>query len=166
MIYEEIFRAFEKEDVRYVVVGGVACNIYGYVRMTVDLDIMVDLSEENLSKIVAVMERLGYRPRAPVEPRDLLSEDTREEWVKNKGAVVFTFIDPKKPFRQVDIFLVNPMNFEEVHERREEMTVGGIRMAVVCMEDLIAMKSSAGRPRDFEDVDHLRKIAALRGGER
>ena len=75
-------------------------------------------------------------------------------------------IDPKKPFRQVDIFLVNPMNFEEVHERREEMTVGGIRMAVVCMEDLIAMKSSAGRPRDFEDVDHLRKIAALRGGER
>ncbi|MFH1123975.1 MAG: hypothetical protein V1758_10000 [Pseudomonadota bacterium] len=94
----------------------------------------------------------------------MLSRKKREEWTEKKGAVVFTFIDPRKPFRQVDIFLINPMNFEEVHARRKEMTIGGIRMAVVCMEDLIEMKNAAGRPRDLEDVNHLRKIVTLKEG--
>jgi len=104
MIYEEVFREFEANKVRYLVVGGVAVNIYGYIRMTVDLDIMVDLSEENLSKIITIMEKLGYSPRAPVKPGDLLSKEKREEWIKKKGAVVFTFVDPQKPFRQVISF--------------------------------------------------------------
>jgi hypothetical protein len=36
MIYEEIFREFEKVKVRYLAVGGVAVNLYGYVRLTDD----------------------------------------------------------------------------------------------------------------------------------
>ncbi len=40
MIYEDIFREFELKGVCYLVVGGVAVNFYGYVRITMDLDIM------------------------------------------------------------------------------------------------------------------------------
>ena len=43
MIYEEIFREFEQKDVRYLIVGGMAVNLYGYLRLTIDLDLMVDL---------------------------------------------------------------------------------------------------------------------------
>ena len=71
MIYEEVFREFELQGVQYLLVGGVAVNIYGYVRMTMDLDIMVDLSEDNLSRIIGVMEKLGFSPRVPVDPHDL-----------------------------------------------------------------------------------------------
>jgi hypothetical protein len=46
MIYEEIFREFEKAKVRYLFVGGVAINLYGYVRLTMDLDIMAVLSDD------------------------------------------------------------------------------------------------------------------------
>ena len=162
MIYEEVFREFERQGVEYLLVGGVAVNIYGYVRMTMDLDIMVDLSEDNLSRIIGVMEKLGFSPRVPVDPHDLIAEEKRVEWTEKKGAVVFTFIDLKKPFRQIDVFLINPMSFSEAYARRKIMAIGGITLSVACLDDLIAMKERAGRPRDLEDASHLKKIKVLK----
>jgi len=165
MIYEEVFREFESNKVRYLVVGGVAVNIYGYVRMTVDLDLMVDLSDINLTKIVGAMEKLGYSPRAPVKSHELLSKEKRDAWIKKKGAVVFTFTNPQKPFEQVDLFLVNPMSFEEAYERGKHMNIGGINVTLISVDDLITMKTSTGRPRDLEDVHHLKKVMGLRDND-
>jgi len=162
MIYEEIFKEFELRNVKYLVVGAVAVNLYGYVRMTMDLDIMVDLSDENLFKIVDVMEKCGYTPRVPVNPHEFISEEKREEWIKEKGAVVFTFIHPKKPFKQIDIFLNNPIDFEEAYSRRELMRIGGTEVSIASIDDLIKMKASTARPRDMEDVHHLKRIKKLR----
>jgi len=162
MIYEEVFREFELQGVQYLLVGGVAVNIYGYVRMTMDLDIMVDLSEDNISRIIRVMEKLGFSPRAPVDPHDFISEEKRDEWIKKMGAMVFTFIDLKKPFRQIDVFLTNPMSFSEAFARRKVMAIGGITLSVACLDDLIEMKERAGRPRDLEDASHLKRIKVLR----
>jgi hypothetical protein len=163
MIYEEIFTEFDLRGVRYLVVGGMAVNLYGYIRLTMDLDIMVDLSDRNLSKVVGVMEEFGYTPRAPVNPHEFISEEKRDEWIQEKGAVVFTFIDLKKPFKHIDIFLSNPMDFEEAYSRREVMTIAGAKVSIVSLDDLIKMKASAGRPRDMEDVHHLERIKALKG---
>ncbi len=163
MIYEEIFKEFELRGVRYLVVGGMAVNLYGYIRLTMDLDIMVDLSDKNLSKVVDVMEKSGYTPRVPVNPHEFISEEKRDEWIKEKGAVVFTFIDLKKPFKQIDIFLSNPIDFEEAYSRREVMTIAGAKVSIASIDDLIKMKSSTARPRDMEDIHHLERIKALKG---
>jgi hypothetical protein len=48
--------------VRYMVIGGVALGLSGYPRATLDLDLLVDFSEENLDKL-QVVNRMGYRPR-------------------------------------------------------------------------------------------------------
>jgi hypothetical protein len=162
MIYQGIFKEFELRDVRYLVVGGMAVNLYGYVRLTVDLDIVVDLSEKNLSKIIEVIEKFGYTPRVPVNPHEFLSDEKRNEWIKKKGAVVFTFIDLKEPFKHIDIFLRNPMNFEEAYSRRELVTIGGVEVSIVSIDDLIELKSISGRERDMEDIDHLERIKAQR----
>jgi Nucleotidyltransferase of unknown function (DUF6036) len=162
VIYEEVFREFERQGVQYLLVGGVAVNIYGYIRMTMDLDIMVNLSEDNLSRIIGVMEKLGFSPRVPVDPHDLIAEEKRVEWIEKKGAVVFTFIDLKKPFRQIDVFLTNPMSFSEAYARRKIMAIGEITLSVACLDDLIAMKERAGRPRDLEDASHLKRIKVLK----
>jgi hypothetical protein len=162
MLYEEIFKEFELRNVRYLVVGGMAVNLYGYVRLTVDLDIMADLSEKNLSEIIKVMEKFGYTPRVPVNPHEFLSDEKREEWIKKKGAVVFTFIDLNEPFKHIDIFLSNPIKFEEAYSRKELMRVGGVKISIVSIDDLIELKSLSGRPRDMEDIDHLKRIKELR----
>ena len=165
MIYEEIFREFESVGVRYLVVGGMAVNLFGYARMTMDMDIMADLSDENLARIVDVMRRHGYSPRNPVSPEELISADKRDEWIREKGAIVFTFIDRLKPFKQIDIFLCNPIDFEDAYKKKVVMAIGDMKLNVISIDDLIRIKSSAGRPRDLEDIHHLERILKLRKGE-
>ena len=154
MIYEEIFSEFELRGVRYLVVGGMAVNLYGYVRLTMDLDIMVDLSDKNLSKAIDVMEKCGYTPRVPANPHEFISEEKRDTWIEEKGAVVFTFIDLKKPSKQIDSFLSNPIGFEEAYSRRAVMTIGGAKVSIASIDDLIKMKAATARPRDMEDIHH------------
>lgn len=72
-------------------------------------------------------------------------------------------IDLKKPFKHVDIFLSNPIDFEEAYSRRAVMTIGGAKVSIASIDDLIKMKVSTGRPRDMEDVHHLERIKALKG---
>ncbi len=163
MIYDEIFKEVELRSVRYLVVGGMAVNLYGYIRLTMYLDIMVDLSDKNLSKVVDVTEKFGYTSRVPANPHEFISEEKKDEWIKEKGAVVFTFIDLKKPFKQIDIFLSNPIDFDEAYSRREVMTIGGAKVSIASIDDLIKMKTSTARPRDMEDIHHLERIKALKG---
>jgi hypothetical protein len=127
------------------------------------LDIMVDLSDKNLSKVVDVMEKCGYTPRIPVNPHEVISEEKRDEWIKENGKVVFTFIDLKKPFKQIDIFLSNAIDFEEAYSRREVMTIGGAKVNIASIDGLIKMKTATARPRDMEDIHHLERIKALKG---
>ena len=49
-IFKEIFKALNKGGVKYIVVGGVAVNLHGYLRATGDLDILVLLETSNLEK--------------------------------------------------------------------------------------------------------------------
>lgn len=163
MIYEEIFKEFELKGIRYLVAGGIAVNIFGYVRMTMDLDIMVDLSDKNLSKLVEVMEKFGYTPRVPVDPHEILSKEKRDEWINKKAAVVFTFVNLGSPFKHIYIFLSNPIDFEEAYFKRELMVIGGVKVIVISIDDLIKMKTISGRPRDIEDIQHLERIKILKG---
>ena len=59
MLYEEIFREFQNKKVKYVVVGGIAFNLLGGSRSTFDMDILVEMSDENLKKAVLILKRKG-----------------------------------------------------------------------------------------------------------
>ncbi len=162
MVYEDIFGALYEEGVKYLVVGGMAVNLYGYARMTVDLDIMVDLEEENVKRLIKAMERVNCRPRVPVKPIEFASSEKREEWIKEKGAVVFTFIDLSDPIKHIDIFLKNPVDFEKSYQSRTLIHLKDIPVSLVAIDDLIELKRLSGRPRDLEDIHHLNMIKELR----
>lgn len=165
MIYEEIFREFEQRNVRYLVVGGMAVNLHGYVRLTMDLDIMIDLSDTNIAKMIDVMEVFNYTPRVPVNSHDFIHKEKRDKWINEKGAVVFTFIDQKSPFKHIDFFLNNPVDFEQAYSRREVMLIKNISVNIASIDDLIEMKSCVKRPRDLEDINHLERIKLLKKKE-
>lgn len=158
MLYGEVFRKFDAAGIRYLVVGGIAVNLHGYARLTVDLDLMLDLSRDNLTLVVDALEELGYVPRVPVNPGDIVSEEKRKTWKEEKGAVVMTFYDPKAPFRQVDLFLDNPVDFEQAYRRLCWFELRDIRIPVASIDDLIEMKARTNRPRDQEDLHHLKEI--------
>jgi len=161
MFYEQVFRALQKHEVRYLVVGGVAVNLYGVLRMTADLDLMVHLTEgDNVKRFVAAMKELGYKPRAPVTPDDFADPQKRQGWIKDKGALVFTWVAPKS-YEQVDVFLHDPIAFDEAYQRRRVLSVSDFKISVISLDDLKKLKQDSGREKDFADLKQLSKVEKL-----
>lgn len=161
MIYEAVFRELHREKIRYLVVGGVAVNLYGILRATADLDLFLWLQDQNnVINFLSIMKRLGYRPRAPVPPEDLADPSKRATWQKDKGALVFTFIHPNS-FEQVDIFLGEPIPFADAYEKRRAIAVADFQISVVSLDDLKKMKEKAGREKDAADLSHLKRLEDL-----
>lgn len=166
MTYTDLFRALNGAGVRYLVAGGFAVNLYGYVRLTVDLDLALAMDDANLKAVIDVLTRLGYEPRIPVPAADLAKPEKRREWIEGKGALVFTFVQPDQPHHHVDVFIDLPYDFEDLWAARTPFPVGDVTLPVVALETLIAMKRAAGRPRDLSDVEQLERISALKAGGR
>ena len=163
-LFEPIFEALNRDDVRYVVVGGVAVVLHGYARLTADLDLAVDLDPVEARKAIDSLSRLGLRPSAPVEAIGFADPAIRAGWVADKGMAVFSLRDPADPMRQVDLFTESPIPFDELWSRSELVQLGGLAVRVASIPDLIDMKQSVGRPIDLRDVEELRAIAEEKGG--
>ena len=61
--------ALDAAQVRYLVVGGVAVVLHGHLRVTAELDLVVQLDEGNVRRALAALAGLDFRPRAPVDAK-------------------------------------------------------------------------------------------------
>ena len=156
--FESLFSALNKGKVRYLVVGGIAVNLYGIERATADIDLVVDLEENNLQKFIKVMKEHNYKPKIPVKLDDFTEKEKRENWIKEKGMMVFSPFDPQNPFFLLDVFVTEPFDFDEVFEARKEMKSGNVKIPVISIGHLVEMKEKTGRPQDVSDVFYLKKI--------
>jgi hypothetical protein len=167
MLYEVLFRELYSARIRYLIVGAVAINLHGVPRMTADLDLMVDLHESNLRRFIESLIGLGYRPRVPVQPFDLLDPLKRQEWKETKSMVVFTWIHPNRSYEEIDVFLENPIEFDSAYRNKKELPVEGFVLSLAGITDLINLKRMAGREQDRSDVEALKRLLrASEGGER
>ena len=161
-LFTPLFEALNACDARYVVVGGFAVVLHGHMRLTHDVDLVVDLDPEPAGEIIDALTNLGCSPRAPVKPRDFANASIRETWVEEKGMQVFTMVDRANPRLVVDLFVRRPIDFEALWARAETIALEGEPVRVAAIEDLIAMKRTAGRAQDLDDVRHLEWIRAKR----
>lgn len=157
-LFEPIFAALNAAGVRYVVVGGVATVLHGHARLTVDVDLVVDLAPEEAMKAVDALEQLGLVPRIPVNARDFADAGVRARWIQDKHMKVFPLIDPDDPLRQVDVFVESPVDFATLWKRADVIDLGATTVRVACLDDLIAMKRVAGRKQDLADIEALEAI--------
>ena len=164
-LFEKLFRALNDHDVQYVIVGGVAVNLYGIERATGDVDLMVNLHTQNLKRFIETAKELNLIPRAPVALDELLDPSTRQTWQRDKGTVAFSLYDSENSWFQVDVLIHEPVSFKEAHDKREKMKFGDITVPVAPISILISMKEGTGRPQDEADVVYLKKIIAELGGE-
>lgn len=161
MAYDEVFRALSGKKARYLVAGGVAVNLLGVPRMTVDLDLLVDLAPANARRVVEALREVGFVPRVPVEFAGFANTQLREFWVREKNMLVFSVLRPERPWEVVDLFVDPPIPFADAWKRRRRIRLGDLVVPVVSARDLIAMKRKAGREQDLSDIEALRKLERL-----
>ncbi|HMZ59586.1 MAG TPA: hypothetical protein PL048_12465 [Leptospiraceae bacterium] len=163
MFYLDLFRDFQKNEIKYLVVGGLAVNLHGVPRMTNDVDVILSEEKENLVKFIESMRRLGYVPKLPVKADVLLDDEKINIWIKDRNLKAFTFYNTKDNYKVVDFLIVHPLNFAESYERKTVKSIDELEIHVVSYEDLITMKKSIGRPRDNQDINLLERVRKLMG---
>ncbi len=169
IFYEEIFRAFQKQNVKYVLVGGIAVNLLGAMRNTADLDILVEMSDDNLKKIVEILKKQGYKVKQPVngersrtiDPMKIADPKTRKDWIGKKHMKAFNFYKEDE-LKEVDIIMESPVSFKEAENSVARIKVDDLTLPVISIDNLIKMKRKTGRAVDKLDIEELKKIKKLR----
>jgi hypothetical protein len=79
--------------------------------------------------------------------------------------LVFQVWHPDDPACMIDLFIRNPMDFDGLRARAQRASLGATMCRFAAIEDLIAMKTIAGRPQDLRDIEALRRLQLLNGGQ-
>jgi hypothetical protein len=156
---EIIVSALNKHQVKYLIAGGLAVVAHGYVRFTADIDLLLGMDSQNLTAAIAALKTLNYRPRAPVAFEQFIDPAHRKRWIDQKQITVFSLFSPDHPVTEIDLFVDPPVVFASAYSRAVPLEVAPGIVATFCsFDDLIEMKSKAGRPRDLDDIAQLRKL--------
>ncbi len=158
MHYEPIFKALHQHQVRYLVVGGLAMNLHGVPRMTIDIDIVLSTDKSNLLKLIIALKSIDYRPRLPIPAEDLLDEEKRNSWIRDKNLISFSFISDSYPASVVDVVLKHPLDFEEAYISRSDISLEDYTISLISIDNLQRMKCDTDRQQDAADIEMLERI--------
>jgi hypothetical protein len=154
---ELIIRTLNDANVRYLVVGGIAVNAHGYHRLTVDVDLLIHLDRSNLIAGLKALHELGYRTMIPVSIEDVADEAKRQAWIIQKQMKVLNLKSDSHRETDIDVFISDPLGFEEAYPRAHYFTIApGLDVPVCSYGDLVKLKMLASRPQDLADLDQLR----------
>jgi hypothetical protein len=141
--FREFLQALNDQEVEYILVGGFAVILHGYQRVTGDMDIWVNRTEENYIRIKAAFDQFGM----PV------FDMSRENFLFEKSMDVFRF--GRRP-NAIDIMLsVKGLQFSECFEIAKWFEDDGLQIKVLHINHLRQAKKEAGRFKDFDDLEHL-----------
>jgi predicted nucleotidyltransferase len=148
----ELLRVLERHRVAYALIGGYAVGIHAEPRATKDLDIVVAPTLKNAKALLKALREFG----API---DNLSE---QDLVKPGLLYVFGI-----PPLRVDILnRLKGVDVSQLIKRAKSIKLGRTTLRVIDIDDLIHVKTLAGRPQDRVDVKMLKKVKATRTSEK
>jgi hypothetical protein len=154
----ELLQSLTDGQVRYVLVGGLAVQLHGFLRSTFDIDLVLAMSDENLTRFVAVAKRHGLRPGIPVPIDSLRDADQIERWLREKGMLAFSLREPQAGGGVVDVIVRPEVSFDSLLANAVAGDLFGRQVPIACIDDLLAMKRTANRPKDRLDIEALERI--------
>jgi predicted nucleotidyltransferase len=147
-----IIKTLASHGVEFIVVGGVAANLFGSARLTYDLDIVYSRKEANLGKIVNALRNANpYLRGAP--PGLPFKLDLRTL----RNGLNFTLTTDLGP---IDLLgeIPGARSYEELLNDSFEINEQDLIFRCVTLPRLIQLKNAAGRPKDLEALGELRAI--------
>jgi hypothetical protein len=153
-----ILAALERYDVRYVLVGGLAAQAYGALRVTKDLDLCPQWSDRNLQLLASALRELDGRYKNVAEhlrlPPDarLIAGQEIGSWRTSGGDVdVLNGIPRQRAPRRV-------ARYELLLKDSAVLSIDGRQIPVASLEAIIRSKEIADRPKDREALPELREL--------
>jgi hypothetical protein len=143
--FQDFLRALWSAEVKYVLVGGYSVILHGYSRTTGDLDIWVERSAENYERLVVAFQQFGM-PTFDMTSRNFLD---------NPAMDVFTF---GRPPVAIDIITeLKGLAFDNAYAAAEVRQIEEVTVRLIQYQQLLKAKEAAGRPRDQNDIENLKR---------
>lgn len=146
-IFHEDFRDFlsslNRNEVRYMLVGGFAVILHGYSRTTGDMDIWVERTSENYHRIKKAFLQFGM----PV------FDMTETNFLSHPNWDVFTFGIPPVA---IDLMIqIKGLDFEACFANAVLFEDDDLKIRTIHRNDLLKAKKQAGRAKDIDDIENL-----------
>lgn len=143
---ERLIELLNDNKVVFVVIGAYALPIYGYARVTLDIDIFIRPTKENADKTLRALKEFGY------DVADISFENLLKRKLLIRGYDLDTDIHS----------FVKGISFNEVWKKKVKSKISEIECYFASLNDMIKMKRAAGRFKDKEDLKYLMKIVQLK----
>jgi len=141
--FKELLVEFADAKAEFLVIGGHAVARHGYVRATLDLDVLVRPSADNARRVIEALAKFG----APLTTHGVTTADFAKT-----GTVYQIGVPPCR----VDVLTsIAGVTFDEATASSVAADLDGRTIPFIGREALIRNKRAAGRPKDIVDADHL-----------
>jgi hypothetical protein len=146
--FEQLLGLLAEAGIRFVVVGGIAVTLQGYVRLTEDVDLLVDAEPSNLSSLLELLGAYG---------EGFACELSLEDFTDEEGAIR---IVEETEQCQIDLFTrISGRTYGDVVVDADAFPLRGKMIRYASKESLIAWKESSAREKDRLDVLALKRLA-------
>jgi predicted nucleotidyltransferase len=147
--YKEMLQCLLEENVRFLLVGAYAVAVHGFPRATKDIDFFVWATPENAANLMRALTKFGA-PMHDISEADLSSE-----------GIIFQIGNSP---RRIDIITnISGVKFEQAYANKSTISIEGIDVPVISLEDLIANKRASARAQDLADVEKLESVSLQKG---
>ena len=145
--FEKLLVALAEAEIRFIVVGGLAVTLNGYVRLTEDVDFLIDTSEKNIELLISCLQNFGEGFGGELNPGDFSLEP---------GAI--RVIEATEEC-QMDIFtLIGGYSYADLIDAAESSSIAGRIFRYASKSQLIEIKSTSRREKDQLDVSAMRQL--------
>ena len=151
--FGELLAKLAHAEVRYVLVGGGAVLLHGHARVTNDLDILVEASEENARRLLGALATWGEGAGAELGVEELASPQMGALRVVEDFALdVFTLMRARSPGRDF-------VYADLLGDAGRRALSDGVEVPFASIARLVELKAGTGRAKDALDVEVLTEIA-------
>jgi len=139
--YEELLRLFNKNKVRYCIVGAYALAFYARPRYTKDMDILVEPAIENAARIIRSLQEFGFKSLALTE----------KDFSQQNRIIQLGY----EPLRVDILTSIEGCSFKEVWRNKITFRYGRQKAFFIGIGELIKNKKSSNSKQDKVDLDIL-----------
>jgi len=149
----ELWRLLHKHHSKYIMVGGFACSLHGFNRMTEDLDLWIEDTVENRKSLRQVFKDLGLGDLEGIETSEFVPGYTS---IRLNSGIELDLMTYLSGLTQLD--------FKKCYEFAPIADIDGIEVRFLHLNQLIEAKRASGRPKDLIDIEELEKIRKMQSG--
>jgi len=141
--FKEFIQLLNVHNVQYLIVGGYAVAFHGHPRYTKDIDIWIWMEQTNAEHMLDVLKVFGFSSLGL----------QRDDFLKKNNVIQLG-----NPPNRIDILTdLSGVVFEECYPKRNSITIDGIAINFIDIENLIQNKKASGRHQDLADIENLKE---------